>query len=138
MVAMDAQMTESGSKAARILVVDDEKPVREFVSRALAHANRRYQVDTAEDGLQALEAMSAERYDMLVTDIVMPGLDGIALALKVSKDYPDVTILLMTGYATEKQRAYGLQSLIHQVISKPFSLKELTATVKEALAGRSS
>jgi DNA-binding response OmpR family regulator len=132
----DAQASPGENRMSRILVVDDEEPVREFVSRALAHASSRYRVDTAEDGLQALEAMSAGRYDLLVTDIVMPGLDGIALALKVSKDYPDVTILLMTGYATEKQRAYGLQSLIHQVISKPFSLKELVATVKEALAER--
>ena len=127
-----------GGHAARILVVDDEEPVREFVSRALVHANPHYHVDTAEDGLQALEAMASAQYDLLVTDIVMPGLDGIALALKVAKDYPNVTILMMTGYAAEKQRAYGLQALIHRVISKPFSLQEICATVKEALAVRSA
>jgi DNA-binding response OmpR family regulator len=132
------QAGHSENGVSRILVVDDEEPVREFVSRALSLASPKYRVDTAEDGLHALEVMAGERYDLLVTDIVMPGLDGIALALKVSKDYPDVTILLMTGYATEKQRAYGLQSLIHQVISKPFSLKEITATVKEALAARTA
>lgn len=134
---MEAQSDDrAANSAARILVVDDERPVREFVSRALVHANPRYRVDTAEDGLQALETMAAGRYDLLVTDIVMPAMDGIALALKVSKDYPEVSILMMTGYAAEKQRAYGLQSLIHRVISKPFSLHELCVTVKEALAAR--
>ena len=134
---MDAQLSDAArSDVVRILVVDDEAPVREFVRRALIHADPHYRVDTAEDGLQALEVMARGPYDLLVTDIVMPGLDGIALALKVAKDYPNVTILMMTGYAAEKQRAYGLQALIHRVISKPFSLQEICAAVKEALATR--
>lgn len=128
--------TAAGSARARILVVDDEAPIRQFVARALTHAGDHYQVETAEDGLEALGMLSGGRFDLLVTDIVMPGLDGIELALKVAKDYPDMTILMMTGYATEKQRAYGLDHLIHKVVSKPFSLKQICAAVKEALAAR--
>jgi len=126
----------AGSARARILVVDDEAPIRQFVARALTHAGDHYQVETAEDGLEALGMLSGGRFDLLVTDIVMPGLDGIELALKVAKEYPDMTILMMTGYATEKQRAYGLDHLIHKVVSKPFSLKQICAAVKEALAAR--
>ncbi|HET8727040.1 MAG TPA: response regulator [Alphaproteobacteria bacterium] len=121
-------------RGARVLIADDEEAVRAFVARALTHHG--YEVETAEDGLAALEALARQRYDLLVTDIVMPGLDGIELALKVSKDYPETIILMMTGYAAEKQRAYGLESLIHQVISKPFSLTEICDTVKGALAER--
>lgn len=121
-------------KAPRVLIADDEEAVRIFVARALQHYG--YEVVTAEDGLQALEALAAGPFDLLVTDIVMPGLDGIELALKVSKDYPDTTILMMTGYAAEKQRAYGLESLIHRVISKPFSLHEIRNAVATALAER--
>ena len=88
------------------------------------------------DGIDALAAIELDEFDLLLADIVMPGLDGIELALKVSKDYPDTVILMMTGYAHEKQRAYGLESLIHQVISKPFSLKQICETVKEALGRR--
>ncbi|NBC32210.1 MAG: response regulator [Alphaproteobacteria bacterium] len=126
----------SGSATARILVVDDEAPIRQFVARALTHAGGHYQVETAEDGLEALGVLSRDRFDVLVTDIVMPGLDGIELALKVAKDYPHMTILMMTGYAAEKQRAYGLDHLIHKVVTKPFSLKQICAAVKEALAAR--
>lgn len=127
----------AGSRTlARILVVDDEAPIRQFVARALTHAGDRYQVETAEDGLDALGVLSRDRFDLLVTDIVMPGLDGIELALKVAKDYPHMTILMMTGYATEKQRAYGLDHLIHKIVSKPFSLKQICAAVREALAAR--
>ena len=67
---------------------------------------------------------------MMLVDIVMPQLDGIALALKASKDYPDLPVLLMTGYAAERQRAHNLDALIHDVISKPFTLTEICETVK--------
>ena len=63
--------------------------------RALANAG--HDVVAAEDGLQALEALETDQFDLLLSDIVMPELDGIALALKLSKDWPDLPILLMTG-----------------------------------------
>ena len=119
---------------ARILVAEDEAAVREFVTRALAHAG--HEVSAATDGQRAIEALMAGRYDLLVTDIVMPEIDGIALALKVAKDWPDMAILLMTGFAAERQRAHNLEALIHKVIAKPFSLAEILAAVDEALAGR--
>ena len=59
---------------------------------------------------------------MLLNDIVMPELDGIALALKVSRDWPDMPIVLITGYAEERQRAHNLEALVHSVVSKPFVL----------------
>ena len=67
------------------------------------------------------------------TDIVMPGLDGIALALKASKEYPDMKILLMTGFAEEQRRAHNLEALIHRVISKPFTLEQICAAVEDEL-----
>ena len=126
----------AAAKTVRILVVDDEAPIRHFVARALSHASPHYFIETAEDGIEALDALSRGPFDLLVTDIVMPALDGIELALKVSKDYPDTTIMMMTGYATEKQRAYGLDHLIHKVVSKPFSLKQISSAVQDALATR--
>ena len=116
---------------ARILVVEDVAAVREFVRRALM--NEGHEVEVAEDGLQGLSLMAHGDFDLLLTDIVMPGLDGIALALKVAKDYPDVRILLMTGYAAERQRAHNLDALIHRVIPKPFSLQQICDVVNEVL-----
>ena len=77
--------------------------------------------------------LEREKFDMVLADIVMPQLDGIALALKVSKDYPGLPILLMTGYAAERQRAHNLDALIHDVITKPFTLKEICTAVDRAL-----
>ena len=76
----------------------------------------------------------AGRFDLLLTDVRMPIMDGIALALASARDYPDLTILLMTGYADQRERAYGLEALIHDVIAKPFTLTLLRDAVKEALA----
>ena len=66
----------------------------------------------------------------------MPIMDGIALALAAARDFPDLTILLMTGYADQRERAHGLDALIHDVIAKPFTLAALRAAVNEALAVR--
>lgn len=114
-----------------VLVADDEPPVREFVSRALQSAG--YKVTAVEDGAAALARLQAESFNLLISDIVMPELDGIALALKVSRDYPQTKIMLISGYATERQRAHGLEILVHRIIAKPFSLQELLEAVAEVL-----
>ncbi len=115
-----------------ILVADDEPSVRQFVERALNYAG--YAVTAVPDGNAALAALEARAYDLLLTDIVMPDLDGIALALKVSKDYPATRILMMSGYANQRQRAHNLDCLAHEVISKPFTLEEITRRISTALA----
>lgn len=119
----------------RILVVEDEPGVRDFVKRGLLSVG--YDVTAVEDAEQALEKLAKGGFHLMLTDIVMPGMDGIALSLKVAKDYPELKILLMTGYANERQRTHNLETLIHTVLPKPFSLKALISAVEEALlAGR--
>ncbi len=121
---------------ARILVAEDDDNVRAFVARALEMKG--HTVTEAEDGGLAAEAMlEAEgQYDMLLSDIKMPVMDGIALALSIGAQYPDVTILLMTGFAEQRERAHGLDSLIYDVLNKPFTLDVLLEKVDDALAGR--
>ena len=116
---------------ARILIAEDDAAVSAFVSRALKH--RGHQVTTVPDGSAALGVLAGARFELLLTDIVMPNLDGIALALKASKDHPAMKILLMTGFASERQRAHNLEALIHRVIEKPFSLEQICAAVEEEL-----
>jgi two-component system cell cycle response regulator CpdR len=119
---------------ARILIAEDEEALRALVARALAQDG--HQVVAAADGGEALDRLARDhvRFDLLLTDIKMPVMDGIALALATARDHPDVTILLMTGYADQRERAHGLDALIHDVIAKPFSNQEIRSAVREALA----
>ncbi|SME91617.1 Response regulator receiver domain-containing protein [Tistlia consotensis] len=118
----------------RILVAEDDEAVRTFVTRALEL--RGFQVTAVNDGLQALESLKDDSFDLLVTDIVMPGLDGIGLALKVTRDHPDLPVLLMTGYSAERQRAHNLDELIAEVVVKPFTLKQICDAAESALGLR--
>jgi two-component system, cell cycle response regulator CpdR len=121
---------------ARILLAEDEEALRAFVARALAMDG--HEVVATADGGEALDVLTRDRgrFDLLLTDIRMPVMDGIALALSAARDYPELTILLMTGYADQRERASGLDALIHDVIAKPFSLGEIRQTVTEALVAR--
>jgi two-component system cell cycle response regulator CpdR len=92
-------------------------------------------VVTAFDGADALDILTREngRFDLLLTDIRMPLMDGIALALATARDHPKIIILLMTAYADQRERASNLEALIHDVVLKPFTLAELKTAVTEAL-----
>ena len=86
-------------------------------------------------GGEALDVLVREqgKFDVLLTDIRMPVMDGIALALAAARDYPELTILLMTGYADQRERAHGLDALIHDVLTKPFTLATMRSAVNGAL-----
>jgi DNA-binding NtrC family response regulator len=121
---------------ARILLAEDDDGVRAFVSRALQHVG--HEVVEAEDGGLAQEVIAEEegRFDLLLSDIKMPVMDGIALALNVAATFPDMTIMLMTGFADQRERAHGLEQLIYDVIPKPFTLQQVLEKVDDALNGR--
>jgi two-component system, cell cycle response regulator CpdR len=118
---------------ARILIAEDEEAIRNLVARALRQDG--HDVMTANDGAQALDVLGRENgaFELLLTDIRMPVMDGIALAHAAAREHPTVTILLMTGYADQRERAHGLDALIHDVIPKPFSLGTMRRAVNDAL-----
>lgn len=118
---------------ARILIAEDEEALRALTARALTDSG--HDVVTAIDGADALDILNREngRFELLLTDIKMPLMDGIALALATARDHPKITILLMTAYADQRERASGLNKLIHDVVTKPFSLATIRAAVAEAL-----
>ena len=121
---------------ARILIAEDEETLRALCARALTKDG--HEVATAGDGGEALDVIARAdgSFDLLLTDIRMPIMDGIALALAAARDHPALTILLMTGYADQRERAHGLDAIIHDVISKPFSVQTLRGAVTEALTVR--
>ena len=118
---------------ARILIAEDEDAIRSLIARALRQDG--HDVVTAIDGAQALDVLAREKgaFELLLTDIRMPVMDGIALAHAAARNHPDVSILLMTGYADQRERAHGLDALIHDVITKPFSLATMRTAVNGAL-----
>ena len=118
---------------ARILLVDDEETVRGFLKRGLELDG--HEITTAIDGGDALDRLTevGGAFDLLLTDIRMPIMDGIALALAAKREYPALTVLLMTGFADQRERAKGLHAIVADVLTKPFSLTDLRATVTRVL-----
>ena len=131
-VVVGSRTAASEAAMARILLAEDDVSVSAFVERALEHKG--HEVTRCRTGSAALAALAGEAFDLLLSDIVMPSLDGIALALKASKDHPRMRILLMSGYASERQRAHNLEALAQRVLAKPFTLDEICAAVAETLA----
>ena len=124
--------TASVSPVANVLVAEDNPAVREFIVRSLSSVG--HKVTAAIDGQQALDALAKDKFSVLVTDIVMPNVDGIALAMKAIRLFPDMRIVMISGYAQERMRAHNLDALVHRIIAKPFSLEEICDAVKNALA----
>jgi CheY-like chemotaxis protein len=118
----------------RILIAEDDEPVRGFVKRALEMDG--HSVVAEADGAAALERLESDggAYDLLLSDIRMPLMDGIALALAAGRSFPALPILLMTGFADQRERAHDLQAIIEDVVTKPFSLAEIRAAVGRILA----
>ena len=121
---------------ARILIADDEESMRQLVARAIGMDG--HETATAQDGAEALEMLvrSNGQFDLLLTDIKMPVMDGIALALAAARDFPRLTILLMTGFADQRERASGLDAIVHDVVTKPFAVADIRTAVADALASR--
>ena len=121
---------------AKILLVDDEEAVRSFLKRGLEIDG--HVVTTAIDGSDGLDQLTEAggAFELMLTDIRMPIMDGIALALAAKRDFPDLSILLMTGFADQRERAKGLEVIVEDVLTKPFSLADLRAAVRGVLERR--
>ncbi len=126
---------DSEADATIVLVADDESAIRSSVRRILtAHG---FRVLEAADGPTALEIAAAEcRVHLLLTDVVMPGMDGPELARRVQERCPGTAVLFMTGYSTEAVERHGVLVPGTSLIQKPFTAAELLARVRDALGRR--
>ncbi|MEP7029792.1 MAG: response regulator [Pseudolabrys sp.] len=121
---------------ARILIAEDDDALRGLVARALKDDG--HDLTAAADGAQALNIMTEHdgKFDLLLTDVQMPEMDGVALAMATGRNHPEIPILLMTGYADQRERAHELDALVHDVIVKPFTIEQIKGAVREALLQR--
>lgn len=117
---------------AKILITEDEDSLRMFVARALRMDG--HETHEAADGAAGLEKLESADFDLLLSDIRMPVMDGIELAHRAASSFPDLKILLMTGYAEQRERADDLMEKVVDVVSKPFALPDIRKAVALALA----
>jgi two-component system, cell cycle response regulator CpdR len=118
---------------ARILLAEDDESMRLFLTRALKRAG--HDVEDHCDGEAAFEALERRAYDLLLTDIVMPGMDGIELARRAADVDPAMKIVFITGFAAvELSSSRPAPSSDAKVLSKPFHLKDLVHEVDRVLA----
>lgn len=119
---------------ARILLADDDAAIRDLVRRALESDG--HAVDVTEDGAEALERLAGgrDRFDLIVTDVEMPALDGISLAEQALKLDPGMRIVLMSGYTDALQRASSFKAGKLGTILKPFTLDQIRSLVRTTLA----
>jgi two-component system cell cycle response regulator CpdR len=117
---------------ARILLAEDDESMRGFLTTALGRAG--HSVDSFPDGEEALEALQGSIYDLLLTDIVMPGLDGIELARRAAEIDPAMKIVFITGFAAVAMTAQSTAPKGATVLSKPFHLRELVTEVEKVMA----
>lgn len=117
---------------ARILLAEDDESLRRFLAQSLTRAG--HQVDAFEDGDGAWEALDGAIYDLLLTDIVMPGVDGIELARRAAEVRPEMKIVFITGFAAVALAHASAAPKAAKVLSKPFHLRDLVAEVERVIA----
>ncbi len=119
---------------ANILVIDDEEIIRKSCLRILEPLG--FKVDTAPDGPSALSMLGNRRnYDLVLTDLKMPNMDGLEVMAEILKRFPGLRIILVTGYSTRETAASALKMGAFNYVEKPFNPEVLGTVVREALEG---
>lgn len=115
----------------RVLVVDDEASIRDLLSKTLALAE--YDVDLAPDGRTALERLRIVPYDLLITDLKMPGVDGLAVIREARRMKADMPVIIITGFSTEASAIEAVNLGVSGYLTKPFRVPRVLAAASKAL-----
>ena len=118
-------------EGTRILVVDDQEDMRDLLSEMLSSEG--YLPQTVSSGEEALRELSLARYDLLLTDLNMPRMDGLALLGHVKERFPSLPVVVITGYGSRNTERHVLREGARGYISKPCTLSRVVSTVESAL-----
>jgi excisionase family DNA binding protein len=121
----------AGTTRPRILVVDDEASIRDLLAKTLALAE--YDVDVAPDGRSALERMRLYPYDLLIADLKMPGMDGLAVIREAKRYKADLPVIIITGFSTEASAIEAVNLGVAGYLTKPFRVPQVLAAAAKAL-----
>jgi two-component system cell cycle response regulator CpdR len=119
---------------ARILVAEDDEAMRRFLAGALRRAG--HDVESAADGAEAMRILEQKQFDLLLADVVMPGLDGIELARRATRGNQRLEVMFITGFAAVALRAREGLPGTPKVLSKPFHLKDLIQQIDQMVGKR--
>ena len=115
------------------MIVDDEETLTYSLYQSFILAKQNYEVVTASSGEEASDKLKAEKFDLVITDLAMPGLPGDKLSLELIKIRPDIPILLCSGFCEEEPEGIALSKGINCFLTKPISFKTLAQKVREVL-----
>lgn len=130
-VAAVARATPPATGRPRILVVDDEAGIRDLLSKTLALAD--YDVDLAPDGRTAIDRLRIAPYDLLITDLRMPGIDGLTVIREGRRLRPDMPVVIITGYSSEASAIEAVNLGVSGYLTKPFRVPRVLAAAAKAL-----
>jgi excisionase family DNA binding protein len=126
-----ARVSTPAAGRPRVLVVDDEASIRDLLSKTLALAE--YDVDLAPDGRTALERLRIIPYDLLITDLKMPGVDGLAVIREARRLKADIPVIIITGFSTEASAIEAVNLGVSGYLTKPFRVPRVLAAAAKAL-----
>ncbi|MCX6538965.1 MAG: response regulator [Acidobacteria bacterium] len=119
------------TRRPRVLVVDDEAAIRELMTKTLALAE--YEVEEAPDGRAALGLIRTSAFDLLITDLKMPGMDGLALIRDARRLVPTLPVIIMTAFSTEASAIEAANLGVAGYLTKPFRIARILGTIAKAL-----
>jgi len=117
-----------------ILVVDDELLIRDLLYDFFT--GQGWNITVAEDGRRALDMMKSRKYDLVLSDIKMPQMDGLALSAHVKQNHPEMPVVLMTGYPSVESAVTALRNKVDDYVIKPFNINQLYKLVESKVRGR--
>ncbi len=127
-------MPSLGEVVAKVLVIDDEKSMREFLAIMLEKEG--YEVDTAADGQAALDFCREELYDLVITDIKMPRMDGLEVLHRLKEISRETAVIMITAYASTETAVQAMKEGAYDYITKPFNVDEIKMVIRNALERR--
>jgi excisionase family DNA binding protein len=130
-VATPPVLPAAAPRRPRVLVVDDEAAIRDLLSKTLALAE--YDVDVAPDGRSSLERMRMNPYDLLIVDLKMPGMDGLAVIREAKRYKADLPVIIITGFSTESSAIEAVNLGVAGYLTKPFRVPQVLAAAAKAL-----